>query len=95
MTSGSGEDEVVRQWVWDHLTDSPEESAELTRRSQLMHALTRETAKRGWSTEHTAKKLGVPIGVVEILLAGRIDELTVKGLEAMVETLGVEAIFDC
>ena len=75
--------------MWDALTDSPTESANLTARSDLLLALQRAVA--GWNVtqEVAAKRLGVTRPRVSDLLAGKIGKFSLDVLVNLATRAGL------
>lgn len=69
--------------VWDALAETPEESANLRVRAQLMRAITRVV--RGWELPQTeaAKRLGISQPRLNDLLKGKIDKFSLDALVNM------------
>lgn len=76
--------------VWDALTDSPEESAAMTARSQLMSALT--DIVEGWKLTHAAaaKRLGITQPRLNDLLKGRFHKFSPDALLILAGRAGLK-----
>lgn len=66
--------------VWDALTDSPEESAAITLRSEIMSALRKTVNGWGVTQAKAAKRLGVTQPRLNDLLRGKIDKFSLESL---------------
>ena len=66
--------------VWDALTDTPEESANMTMRADLLIALQQKIAEWGLTQVEAAKKLGVTQPRLSDLLRGRIEKFSLDML---------------
>ena len=75
--------------VWDAIADSPEETANLKLRSQLMNAIKAYIDHEDLTQEEAAKQLGVTqLGVSE-LVNGRISKFTIDKLVNMAARVGI------
>lgn len=66
--------------VWDAITDSPDEAADLTTRAEHLHALQKLIEQRQWTTTHAAQQLGLSPEAIADLQAGRISQFTTNEL---------------
>jgi predicted XRE-type DNA-binding protein len=74
--------------VWDALTDTPEESANLTLRSELMDEIESIIKKSGWTQAEAAKQCGVTQPRINDLLRGRIARFSIDALVNIAAALG-------
>jgi predicted XRE-type DNA-binding protein len=74
--------------VWDALTDSPEEAANLRMRSDLMMQITEIIEKNEWTQAEAAKRCGVTQPRINDLLRGRISRFSVDALVNIAAKLG-------
>ena len=75
--------------VWDAIADSPEESANLKPRSQLMDALEAYIARERITQKEAAKRFGVSRSRVSELVNGRISKFTIDRLVSMGARVGL------
>ena len=66
--------------VWDALTDSPEESANMTMRSSFLMALQKKVEGWGVTQADAARRLGVTRPRLNDLLRGKIDKFSLDML---------------
>ncbi|WP_079671262.1 XRE family transcriptional regulator [Mycobacteroides abscessus] len=62
--------------VWDAITDTPDEAADLTTRAEHLHALQILIEQRQWTTDQAADQLGLTSDAVADLQAGRISQFS-------------------
>jgi predicted XRE-type DNA-binding protein len=74
--------------VWDALADTPEESANLTLRSELMTRIEAIVKKNRWTQAEAAKRCGVTQPRLNDLLRGRISRFSLDALVNIVSKLG-------
>jgi len=74
--------------VWDALTDTPEEAANLTLRSDLMDEIEAIIKANGWTQKEAAKRCGVTQPRINDLLRGRISRFSVDALVNIASALG-------
>ena len=75
--------------VWDALTDSPAESANMTARSDLLIDLQQAVAGWGATHEEAAKRLGVTRPRVSDLLGGKIHKFSLDALVNLATQAGL------
>ena len=75
--------------VWDALTDTPAESANMTARSDLMIALQRTIGGWGVTHEAAAKRLGITRPRISDLLGGRIAKFSLDALVNLASHAGL------
>jgi len=80
--------------VWDALTDTPEEAANMTMRSNLMIALQRKID--GWKVTQTeaALRLGVTQPRLNDLLRNKIDKFSLDTLVALASRAEIRVRLD-
>jgi predicted XRE-type DNA-binding protein len=74
--------------VWDALCDTPEESANLTARSDLMIQIGQIVKKAGWTQVEAARRCGVTQPRINDLLRGHIDRFSLDALVNIATALG-------
>jgi predicted XRE-type DNA-binding protein len=74
--------------VWDALADAPEESANLTLRSELMMRIEAIMKQNGWTQAEAAKRCGVTQPRINDLLRGRISRFSLDALVNIISRLG-------
>lgn len=74
--------------VWDALADTPEEAANLTARSALMHQITEIIEAGGWKQSEAAERCNVTQPRINDLLRGRIDRFSLDSLVNIATALG-------
>lgn len=75
--------------VWDALTDTPPESANMTTRSDLLIALQRTIAGWGLTQEAAAKRLGITRPRINDLLGGKISKFSLDALVNLASQAGL------
>lgn len=75
--------------VWDALTDTPAESANMTARSELLLALQRTIGSWGVTQEAAAKRLGITRPRISDLLAGKIAKFSLDALVNLASQAGL------
>ena len=76
--------------VWEAISDTPTEAANLKIRSQLMIALTEYVNGRAITQEEASKLLGVPRSRVSELINGRISKFSIDKLVNMASRVNLE-----
>ena len=74
--------------VWDALSDTPEEAANLTLRSDLMMKIEKIIKKNRWTQAEAAKRCGVTQPRINDLLRGRIARFSLDALVNIASALG-------
>jgi predicted XRE-type DNA-binding protein len=74
--------------VWDAIAESPEESANLTLRSELMDEIEHIIQQNGWTQAQAAKHCGVTQPRINDLLRGRISRFSIDALVNIASALG-------
>lgn len=75
--------------VWDDITDSPAEAANMKVRSALMRAVRDRIEAFGWSQTVAAANLGVTQPRVSELMTGKVSRFSLDALVAMGDKVGV------
>lgn len=75
--------------VWDALSDTPAESANMTARSDLLLALQRTIGAWGLTQEAAAKRLGITRPRINDLLAGKISKFSLDALVNLAAQAGL------
>lgn len=75
--------------VWNALTDTPAESANMTARSNLLLALQRTIGTWGLTQEAAAKRLGITRPRISDLLAGKIAKFSLDALVNLASQAGL------
>jgi len=80
--------------VWDALSDTPEEAANMTMRSDLMIAIQQKV--RGWdlTQAEAARRLGVTQPRLNDLLRSKIDKFSLDTLIALAVHAGIKVRLD-
>lgn len=76
--------------VWENITDTPEEAANLRIRAQLMMALTEYVENLTITQEEAGKRLGVPRSRVSELVNGKISKFSIDRLVNMASRVNLE-----
>ena len=74
--------------VWDAISDTPEEAANLRLRSELMDKITALIQKNGWTQLEAAKRCSVTQPRINELLRGRISRFSLDALVNIASNLG-------
>ncbi|NQW94168.1 MAG: XRE family transcriptional regulator [Polaromonas sp.] len=74
--------------VWDAITDTPEEAANLRLRSELMDKITALIQSKGWTQLEAAKQCSVTQPRINELLRGRISRFSLDALVNIAAHLG-------
>ena len=75
--------------VWDALTDTAAESANMTARSDLLIALQRTIASWGLTQAEAAKRLGITRPRITDLLGGKIAKFSLDALVNLASQAGL------
>lgn len=75
--------------VWDAISDTPEEAANLRLRSELMDKITAIIEENDWTQAAAAKHCGVTQPRINDLLRGRISRFSLDALVNIASTLGM------
>jgi predicted XRE-type DNA-binding protein len=74
--------------VWDAISGSPEEAANLELRYVLMEQIAEVIGKNGWTQAEAAKRCGVSQPRINDLLRGRISRFSLDALVNLAAALG-------
>jgi len=74
--------------VWDAISDTPEEAANLRVRSELMEKITEILEGHGWTQVEAASHCGVTQPRINDLLRGRISRFSLDALVNIAAALG-------
>jgi len=74
--------------VWDALSDTPEEAANLRLRSELMDKIAAIIEKNGWTQSEAAQHCGLTQPRINDLLRGRISRFSLDALVNIASALG-------
>ena len=79
----------IYESVWDAIEDTPDQSANMRLRSELMIALKAHIKKAGWTQTETARLMGVTQPRVSDLMRGQINLFGIDSLIAMASAVGL------
>ena len=74
--------------VWDAITDSAEQAANLRARAELMQKIAQRLKRHGWTQAEAAKRCGVTQPRVNDLLRGRVSRFSLDALVNIATALG-------
>ena len=74
--------------VWDALSDTPEEAANLRARSELMQQIAAIVKERHWTQAEAAAQCGVTQPRMNDLLKGRVSRFSLDALVNIATALG-------
>ena len=74
--------------VWDAISDTPQEAANLRIRAELMSEITQIIKKHRWTQFIAAQKCGLTQPRMNDLLTGKIDKFSIDALVNISEQLG-------
>ncbi len=74
--------------VWDAITDTPEEAANLRLRSELIDKISAMIEESGWTQAEAAHRCGVTQPRINDLLRGRISRFSLDALVNIAAALG-------
>lgn len=74
--------------VWDAISDTSEEAANLRARADLMRQIEAIVLKAGWTQAEAARRCGVTQPRMNDLLHGRVSRFSLDALVNMVTALG-------
>lgn len=82
--------------VWDAISDTPEEAANLRVRSELMDKITAFVEQNGWTQLEAAKRCGITQPRINDLLRGRISRFSLDALVNIAAALSqrVHVVFE-
>lgn len=74
--------------VWEAISDTPEEAANLSARADLMREITGIIKANGWTQAEAAKRCGVTQPRINDLMRGRISRFSLDALVNIAAKLG-------
>lgn len=74
--------------VWDAISDTPEEAANLCTRSDLMRQISRIVSEHEWTQTEAAQHCGITQPRMNDLLRGRISKFSIDALVNIASRLG-------
>lgn len=74
--------------VWEAVTDTPEEAANLRARADLMRQLAEIIKKSGWTQTESARRCGITQPRMNDLLRGRVSRFSLDALVNIATALG-------
>lgn len=80
--------------VWDAITDTPGEAANLRARAELMRQIAAFVKKRGWTQVEAARHCGVTQPRINDLLRGRVSRFSLDALVNISTALGCRVRVD-
>ena len=80
--------------VWDAISDTPEEAANLRARSDFMRAITQIVEQNGWTQTEAAQHCGITQPRMNELLRGRISRFSLDALVNIATSLGLRVHFE-
>lgn len=75
--------------IWDALTDSPEQAANLRARAELMDAIAAHVRRQGWTQAEAARRCGVTQPRMNDLLRGRLSRFSLDALVNLATAAGL------
>ena len=80
--------------VWDAITDTPGEAANLRARAELMRQVAAFVKKQGWTQAEAARHCGVTQPRINDLLRGRVSRFSLDALVNISTALGCRVRVD-
>jgi predicted XRE-type DNA-binding protein len=80
--------------VWDAITDTPGEAANLRARAELMRQIAAFVKKQGWTQVEAAQHCGVTQPRINDLLRGRVSRFSLDALVNISTALGCRVRVD-
>jgi predicted XRE-type DNA-binding protein len=80
--------------VWDAITDTPGEAANLRARAELMRQIAAFVKKQGWTQAEAARHCGVTQPRINDLLRGRVSRFSLDALVNISTALGCRVRVD-
>ncbi|MCL4784183.1 MAG: XRE family transcriptional regulator [Bryobacterales bacterium] len=80
--------------VWDAITDTPGEAANLRARAELMRQIAALVKKQGWTQVEAARHCGVTQPRINDLLRGRVSRFSLDALVNISTALGCRVRVD-
>ena len=80
--------------VWDALTDTPEQAANLRARTELMQKIAAIVKENGWTQVEAARRCGVTQPRMNDLLRGRVSRFSLDALVNLATAIGRKVHFE-
>jgi predicted XRE-type DNA-binding protein len=80
--------------VWDAITDTPEQAANLRARAELMQKIAALLKKQGWTQAEGARHCGLTQPRINDLLRGRVSRFSLDALVNIATALGCRVRVD-
>jgi predicted XRE-type DNA-binding protein len=80
--------------IWDAITDTPGEAANLRARAELMRQIAAFVKKQGWTQAEAARHCGVTQPRINDLLRGRVSRFSLDALVNISTALGCRVRVD-
>lgn len=80
--------------VWDAITDTPEQAANLRARAELMRQIARIVNASGWTQAEAALRCGVTQPRMNDLLRGRVSRFSIDALVNLATAMGRTVRFE-
>lgn len=80
--------------VWDAITDTPGEAANLRVRAELMRQIAALVKRKGWTQAEAARRCGVTQPRINDLLRGRVSRFSLDALVNISTALGCRVRVD-
>jgi len=80
--------------VWDAISDTPDEAANLRARAELMQKIAAIVEKSGWTQTEAANRCGVTQPRMNDLLRGRVSKFSLDALVNIATAMGKRVYVD-
>jgi predicted XRE-type DNA-binding protein len=80
--------------VWDAISDTPEEAANLRARAELMQKIAAIVKASGWTQAEAARRCGVTQPRINDLLRGRVSRFSLDALVNIATAIGRRVHFE-
>jgi predicted XRE-type DNA-binding protein len=80
--------------VWDAITDTPEQAANLRARAELMQKIAARLKEHGWTQAEAASRCGVTQPRINDLFSGRVSRSSLDALVNIATSLGCRVRVD-
>lgn len=80
--------------VWDAISDTPEQAANLRARAELMQQIAAIVKQSGWTQAEAAKHCGVTQPRINDLLRGRVSRFSLDALVNIATAIGRRVHFE-
>jgi predicted XRE-type DNA-binding protein len=80
--------------VWDAISDTPEQAANLRARAELMQKIATIVKESGWTQAEAAKHCGVTQPRINDLLRGRVSRFSLDALVNIATAIGRRVHFE-